>query len=51
MGHWKFRADSEERIDKLLKQFDRFQTNFQNHEEAELKLILDAMDDDIGVGD
>ena len=44
-------ADSEEHIAKFLKRFDQFQAAFQKHEEAELALILDAMDDDIGVGD
>ena len=44
-------ADSEEQIEKFLNRFDQFQAEFQKHEEAELKLILDAMDDDIGVGD
>ena len=44
-------TDSEEQIENFLDRFDQFQTEFQKHEEAELKLILDAMDDDIGVGD
>ena len=44
-------ADAEEQIEKFLNGFDQFQAEFQKHEEAELKLILDAMDDDIGVGD
>jgi hypothetical protein len=44
-------ADSEVQIDSFLNRFDQFQAEFQKHEEAELKLILDAMDDDIGVGD
>jgi hypothetical protein len=44
-------AESEEQIEKFLNQFDQFQAEFRKHEEAELKLILDAMDDDIGVGD
>ena len=44
-------TDSEEQIENFLDRFDQFQTEFQKHEEAELKLILDALDDDIGVGD
>ena len=44
-------ADSEEKVSRLLREFDRFRQSFEEHEEAELKLILDALDDDIGVGD
>lgn len=44
-------ADSEEKVTRLLKEYDRFRQSFEEHEEAELKLILDALDDDIGVGD
>jgi hypothetical protein len=44
-------ADAEEQIEKFLRRFKQFQSEFEKHEEAELKLILDAMDDDIGVGD
>ena len=36
---------------KFLQEYDRFRETFEQHEEAELKLILDAIDDDIGVGD
>ena len=43
--------DMEEQIEKFLVRFRRFQSDFEKHEEAELELILDAMDDDIGVGD
>lgn len=37
--------------EKILRRFETFLHQFNNHEEAELKLILDALDDDIGVGD
>ena len=35
----------------VVKQFADFRKQFESHEEAEFKLILQAMDDDIGVGD
>jgi hypothetical protein len=38
-------------INKLIRQFARFRTDFENHEESELKLILQTFDDDLGVGD
>ncbi len=44
-------ADSEEQVSRFLADFDCFRKTFEEHEEAELKLILDALDDDIGVGD
>ncbi|MGI9471075.1 MAG: hemerythrin domain-containing protein [Rubripirellula sp.] len=44
-------ADSSEQIDRFLRDFKCFREAFESHEEDELKLILDAMDDDIGVGD
>jgi hypothetical protein len=44
-------TDSGEHVSRFLKEFHRFQRDFEKHEEAELKLILDALDDDIGVGD
>jgi hypothetical protein len=40
-----------EQVTQLLKEYDQFRKIFEKHEEAELKLILDALDDDIGVGD
>ena len=33
-------ADSEEKVSGLLSEFDRFRQSFEEHEEAELKLIL-----------
>lgn len=44
-------ADAGEKIARLLAEFEKFRRLFEKHEEAELKLILDALDDDIGVGD
>lgn len=37
--------------EKILIRFASFLHQFNEHEEAELKLILDALDDDLGVGD
>lgn len=37
--------------EKILVRFDSFLHQFNDHEEAELKLILDALDDDLGGGD
>ncbi|TWU03903.1 hemerythrin domain-containing protein [Neorhodopirellula pilleata] len=37
--------------EKVLVRFDGFLAQFNDHEEAELKLILDALDDDLGVCD
>lgn len=44
-------ADSEEKVARFLQEYESFRQSFDAHEEAELKLILDAIDDDIGVGD
>lgn len=44
-------ADRVEHISRFLNEFRRFREEFEAHEEAELRLILDAMDDDLGVGD
>jgi len=44
-------CETDEQIESFLQRFEHFRATFQKHEEAELKLILDAMDDDIGVGD
>ncbi|MFK8112444.1 MAG: hemerythrin domain-containing protein [Rubripirellula sp.] len=44
-------VDTEEQVMQFLQSFTDFQKDFQKHEEAELKLILDAMDEDLGVGD
>ncbi len=37
--------------EKILHRFHEFLVQLKGHEEAELKLILDALEDDIGVGD
>ena len=43
--------DNTERVTKFLHAYQGFQRELEVHEEAELKLILDALDDDLGVGD
>lgn len=45
------RVDSGEQVSRFLAEFNRFREEFEKHEEDELKLILDALEDDIGVGD
>lgn len=40
-----------EHVSRFLNRLDRFRQSLETHEEAELKLILEALDDDIGVGD
>lgn len=40
-----------EKVTKLIRRFDLFRAAFESHEEAELKLILQSFDDDLGVGD
>lgn len=45
------RIDSSEQVTRFLAEFNRFRGAFEKHEEDELKLILDALEDDIGVGD
>ncbi len=40
-----------EHVGKLLARFDTFRRDFEQHEEAEVKLILESFDDDLGVGD
>ena len=44
-------SESAEQVAGFLGDFQRFREAFEQHEEAELKLILAALDDDIGVGD
>ncbi len=44
-------SDRVEHVARYLKEFEAFRKEFEKHEEAELQLILDALDDDIGVGD
>jgi hypothetical protein len=45
----KFDIDGD--IIRIVDLFQKFRRQFERHEEAELKLILHAMDDDIGGGD
>lgn len=45
------RNDGGEQVGRLLAEFHEFRTQFEQHEEAELKLILGALEDDIGGGD
>ena len=40
-----------DRVEEAVESLMAFQAKFQHHEEAELKLILAAMDDDLGVAD
>jgi iron-sulfur cluster repair protein YtfE (RIC family) len=44
-------ADSIEKISRFVDHFQRFRSAFEQHETAEVELILQAMDDDLGVGD
>jgi hypothetical protein len=44
-------SDRIELVTNFIDQLNEFSRAFAMHEEAELKLILQAMDDDIGVGD
>ena len=44
-------GDSPEQATKFLHKFQFFRQAFESHEEAELKLILDAFEEDIGGGD
>jgi len=37
--------------EKILARYDSFLLHFNGHEEAELKLILDALDEDLGTAD
>ncbi len=45
------RIDASEQVARFLAEFNHFRAEFEQHEEDELKLILDALEDDIGVGD
>ena len=44
-------VDRENQVRNFLGDFFNFRTEFEQHEEAELRLILAALDDDLGVGD
>jgi iron-sulfur cluster repair protein YtfE (RIC family) len=43
--------ESEQQSTAFMKRFRRFRQDLENHEEEELKLILESLDDDLGVGD
>jgi hemerythrin-like domain-containing protein len=43
--------ESEGQTEKFMAGLSRFKHSFEKHEEAELKLILESLDDDLGVGD
>lgn len=44
-------VDSPVKVEGFINAYASFFVDFANHEEAELKLILATLDDDIGVGD
>ena len=44
-------AEEGKLITKFLTKLKKFRLQFERHEEAELELILDALSDEIGVGD
>ncbi|MDA8967903.1 hemerythrin domain-containing protein [bacterium] len=44
-------SDSPEQVSRFIQRFDAFRRAFEKHEESELKLILDSLDDDLGAAD
>lgn len=44
-------TEAGEQVVRFLERHDSFRRALETHEEEELKLILDSLDDDIGVGD
>jgi len=44
-------GDQEEAVARLLDGLAKFRRSFEQHEEAELDLILQSLDQDLGVGD
>jgi hypothetical protein len=44
-------GDGSEPIIRLLADFSHFRAEFEKHEEEEFKLIFDALENDLGVGD
>ncbi len=44
-------SERPEQVNRFLRNYLQFREAFEQHEEAELKMILAALDDDIGVGD
>lgn len=43
--------DRDEKIARLVTGYQQFRSSLEAHEEAELKLILQALEEDLGVGD
>ena len=44
-------SDRPDQVNDFINRLDAFRRDFEIHEESELKLILDSLDDDLGVGD
>lgn len=44
-------SDRPDQVNDFIARLDAFRRDFEIHEESELKLILDSLDDDLGVGD
>ena len=44
-------SDRPEQVNLFIQQFDSFRSMFEKHEENELELILESLDDDLGAGD
>ena len=44
-------SDRPEQVSRFIQQLDSFRRVFEKHEENELELILNSLDDDLGVGD
>ena len=44
-------VENDENSSRFIQGLGRFKHSFERHEEAELKLILESLDDDLGVGD
>ena len=44
-------SDRPEQVNRFIQQYDSFQRMFEKHEEDELELILESLDDDLGTGD
>ncbi|MEM0925324.1 MAG: hemerythrin domain-containing protein [Planctomycetota bacterium] len=44
-------SDDREHIERWIRQFESFQRAFEQHEESELKLILQSFEDEVGVDD
>lgn len=53
LAEWSTNASvkKDSNVESMIRSYAKFYRRLQVHEEAELELILDALDDDIGVGD